>query len=150
MTYAEFEEYFVQLFQEDEDLKSAIFVTDWSEILELQQNKKLYPCLVIEIFEISSDSEGGSPDLTIEGAYSVISGMPTGEKRERYRAILQKNLQIICRVKERIDCDGDAQGLFEPELKTQFNPITKATADNAYGWRGYFSIGGITVDYEND
>lgn len=146
MTYTELEEYFIAIALDDPEIKSTEIVDDWSDILELQMSRELYPCLVIEIHQIKGDTESAAMDYTVEGAYSVITGLPIDASKSERRKTMRDNLTAITRIHQRITCDSDVEGLFEADLKIQFDPIKKATADNAYGQRGYFSISSITAD----
>lgn len=144
MTYTELEEYFIQIALDDPGIKSTELVEDWSDIMEHQMSSELYPCLIIEIHQVSGDTESAAVNYTIEGAYAVISGLPIDSSKAERRQTMRSNLAAITRIHQRITCDSDAEGLFEADLKIQFDPIRKATADNAYGYRGYFSISEIT------
>lgn len=146
MTYSELETYWTDIVINDPDLKAVFFVSDWSEIMEFQVKRSAYPCLIVELFEVDDDNEGVATDLTVQGAYTVLKGMKSGLKNKEYRKVRTKMLTIAYRIKEKLVCDGDAIGLFEFALKGTAHPVSKVTADNAYGYRRNFSIGNITID----
>jgi len=146
MTYTELEEYFIAIALEDPEIKSTEIVEDWSDIMAMQMSRELYPCLVIEIHQVKGDTESAAVEYIVQGAYAVITGLPTDASKAERRKALRDNLAAITRIHQRITCDADAEGIFGADLKIQFDPIKKATADNAYGQRGYYSISEITKD----
>lgn len=137
-TLDDFRQYFIELVENDDDLEAVVFVTDYTEILSLQLDSKLYPALVIEVPDVNITAKS-SLDDEFETGFTVIKGLPRDEKYDFYFSKLSELLVIVRRVVHQIYCDAEADK-FDADVNTTLSPVYKTTADNCYGWRGYFSL----------
>lgn len=137
-TYNDLEDY-LETLATDMGLHLVV-VTDWLDILDLQLDQQRYPALVVEFPDVEIVDDGGLA-LDFEFNFSIIQNVPREETPAFCKNVLNTTLEKAIRFRERIYCDSEEDDLIhDAELGTTLQRITKATADNCYGWRGAAAI----------
>lgn len=112
----------------------VLFVADWEDILELQLDEATYPIAVAELPDFFADSEN---IWTPEAAICVLSQITQDEySQETLISNMSANAMITKSLSDyMLDC-GEAN----VHDISNIHPVTKATANNLYGWRFIFKM----------
>lgn len=130
--FEKFSEIFNDIAAAMEEVKAVVFVTDWREIQEWQKHDSVYPCLVIELPDVTVGSEEQTD--TFETNWSIIDGCGKDETPEYYQGKLGDTFELVKLFRKRLYCIDGEDGVCITESE-KFSPIVRSTSDYCFGWR---------------